>query len=145
MADWYLLIKVIHILAFVSWMAGLLYLPRLMVYHADVAVGGEASRLFIVMERRLLKAIMRPAALVNLASGALLIWISGLSVLEIWLGLKLLAVFGLFCFHGLLETHSKSFARDERTHSSRYYRIVNEIPTVLLIAIVVFVIVKPWQ
>ncbi len=145
MADWFLWAKVIHILAFISWMAGLFYLPRLFVYHAAVLPGGEASDLFKTMESRLLKAIMRPAAVVTLISGGFLLWLSGFSILEPWLAVKLLAVVALIGFHGHLESHVKSFGREERNHESRYFRIINEIPMVLLIIIVVFVIVKPWQ
>jgi protoporphyrinogen IX oxidase len=145
MADWVLWIKVVHILAFVSWMAGLFYLPRLFVYHADASPGGEASNLFKTMESRLLKAIMRPAAVATLASGGVLAWLSGFSILEPWLAFKLLAVVALIGFHGRLESHARSFGREERHHGSRYFRVINEIPTILLIAIVVFAIVKPWQ
>jgi protoporphyrinogen IX oxidase len=143
--DALLWIKVIHILAVISWMAGLFYLPRLFVYHSDVVPGGEASELFKVMERRLLKAIMRPAALVTLVSGIGLWWIAGLSVTEVWLLVKLLAVLLLACFHGFLEACVKRFARDLRPYSSRQFRVLNEVPTILLIVIVVMVVVKPFQ
>ena len=142
MYEW---LKVLHVLAVISWMAGLLYLPRLMVYHVASLVGSDQDETFKIMERRLLKAIMRPAAVVTLISGGFLLWLSGFSILEPWLAVKLLAVVALIGFHGHLESHVKSFGREERNHGSRYFRIINEIPTVLLIIIVVFVIVKPWQ
>lgn len=145
MADAILWTKVIHILAVISWMAGLFYLPRLFVYHADRAVGSESSELFKVMERRLIKAIMRPAALVTLVSGPLLWWLYSFSPAEIWLNIKLLAVIGLIGVHGFLEVCVKRFARDERPYASRTFRIVNEVPTLLLIIIVIMVVVKPFQ
>ena len=138
-------IMVVHILGVISWMAGLFYLPRLFVYHAGVLAGGEASELFKVMERRLLKAIMRPAALVTLASGISLWWIAGFAVTETWLLVKLLAVLLLAGFHGFLEACVKRFARDLRPYSSRQFRVLNEVPTILLIVIVVMVVVKPFQ
>jgi protoporphyrinogen IX oxidase len=126
-------------------MAGLFYLPRLFVYHADAAPGGEASDLFKTMEGRLLKAIMRPAAVATLATGGLLLRLGGFSIWEPWLAVKLLAAMAMFGFHGLLESHAKAFARDERDRGPRYFRVINEIPTVLLIVIAVFAIVKPWR
>ena len=145
MADAILWTKVVHVLAVISWMAGLFYLPRLFVYHADRAAGSESSELFKVMERRLLKAIMRPAAVVALVSGSLLWWLYGFSPGEVWLNMKLVAVLGLVGVHGFLEVCTRRFGRDERPYSSRSFRIVNEIPTVLLIIIVIMVVVKPFQ
>jgi len=144
-ADVYLWTKLVHILAVISWMAGLFYLPRLFVYHADQAPGGATSETFKVMERRLLRAIMRPAALVSLASGGLLWWLGGFSVAEIWLVAKLAAVAGMVAFHGLLEYCVGQFARDGRPYSARRFRVLNEVPTVLLIVIVAMVVLKPWQ
>lgn len=141
----YLWVKVVHILALISWMAGLFYLPRLFVYHADKVVGGEADETFRVMERRLLKAIMRPAALVVLLSGLWLLHVLALSLAEPWLMIKLLAVAVMFGFHGLLERHVAGFARGERRSSSRYFRVINEVPTLLLIVIVVCVVIRPFS
>jgi protoporphyrinogen IX oxidase len=142
MYEW---LKVIHILAVISWMAGLLYLPRLFVYHADVAVGSEQDSTFQVMERRLLKAIMRPAALVALISGVALIYVAGYALTDIWLVLKLVSVLLMFVAHGKLEKHAGEFARSLRTKSSRYFRVLNEVPTVLMIVIVIMVVLKPFQ
>jgi protoporphyrinogen IX oxidase len=142
MYEW---LKVIHVLGVISWMAGLLYLPRLFVYHSDVAVGSDQDTTFRVMERRLLKAIMRPAALVSLVSGLSLIYVAGFSVFDPWLAIKLLALVGMFMAHGVLESHTVKFGRGERTKSSRYFRVVNEVPTVLMIVIVIMVIVKPFS
>lgn len=141
MYEW---VKVVHILAVISWMAGLLYLPRLFVYHVDAALGSAQDDTFKVMERRLLKAIMRPAAVVALISGFGLVWVAGFSWSDIWLVIKLVAVLGMFMAHGKLESHVLEFARGERPHASRYFRILNEVPTVLMIIIVIMVVVKPF-
>jgi protoporphyrinogen IX oxidase len=141
MYEW---VKVIHILSVISWMAGLLYLPRLFVYHVDAAVGSAQDETFKVMERRLLKAIMRPAAVAALISGLVLIWVVGFGWTDIWLVVKLVAVLGMFMAHGKLESHVVEFARGDRRHSSRYFRIFNEVPTVLMIIIVIMVVVKPF-
>ena len=142
MYEW---LKVLHVLAVISWMAGLLYLPRLMVYHASVPRGSEQDLTFRVMERRLLKAIMRPAAVVVLVSGLGLMHVARFGLADIWLGLKLLAVLAMFIVHGVLERHGRVFAAGEQTKSSRYFRVLNEVPTVLMIVIVIMVIVKPFQ
>jgi protoporphyrinogen IX oxidase len=141
MYEW---LKVAHVLAVIAWMAGLLYLPRLMVYHAGSAVGTEQDATFKIMERRLLKAIMRPAAAVALVTGAALIHVAGYGVGDIWLLIKLGAVVLMFAAHGLLEKHVVGFAHGERRYSGRYFRILNEVPTVLMIVIVIMVIVKPF-
>ncbi len=137
--------KVIHLLAVISWMAGLFYLPRLFVYHADKAVGGEPDLTFLVMERRLLKAIMRPAAVVVLLSGLWLLHVLALPWNTPWVLLKLVAVTLMFGFHGLLEHHAGQFRKNLRVKSQRYFRVINEVPTVLLIAIVIFVVVRPFS
>lgn len=141
----YLWLKVIHIVAVVAWMAGLFYLPRLFVYHTGLAVGSDGDTLFKTMERRLMVAIMRPAALVALLAGMATVGVAGFSWGQLWLSMKLLGVLCLIGYHGLLEAHLKSFARGERLHTQRYYRIMNEVPTILLIWIVIFVVVKPFS
>jgi protoporphyrinogen IX oxidase len=138
----YLGIKAFHIVAVIAWMAGLFYLPRLFVYHVGQAAGSAPDVLFKTMERRLLAAIMRPAALATLASGVSLVWFGDLW-LQQWLWFKLVGVLGLFAFHGMLEGHARRFARGERRHSERYFRIINEVPTVVLIWIVIFVVFQP--
>ena len=137
-------IKALHIVAVVAWMAGLFYLPRLYVYHTRLTVGSEADQLFKVMERRLLKAIMRPACVVALLAGGYLVSASGFSWGETWLQVKLLGVLGLVVFHALLETYCVKFARGWRGRSERCFRVLNEVPTVLLILIVICVVVKPF-
>lgn len=141
MYDW---LKVLHVLAVISWMAGLLYLPRLMVYHAASVVGSEQDETFKIMERRLLKAIMRPAAVVALLTGLGLIHVAGYGLGDIWLVIKLVALVGMFGVHGVLEKHVAGFARGERVRTGRYFRVLNEVPTVLMIVIVITVIVKPF-
>jgi protoporphyrinogen IX oxidase len=137
--------KAVHVIAVVAWMAGLFYLPRLFVYHVAEPGGSATSETFKIMERRLIAAIMRPAALVSLLSGGLVWLTAGYPVGDLWLSMKLLGVVGMFGFHGVLEGHLKAFARDERPRTGRYFRIINEVPTVLLIWIVVWVVVKPFN
>ena len=140
----YLWLKVVHVVAVIAWMAGLFYLPRLFVYHTDQAVGSQSDQLFKVMERRLMEAIMRPAAAVALVAGVATVYAAGIAWSEKWLSLKLLAVFGLCVYHGLLEKHLAAFARGQRLRGQRYYRLINEVPTLLVIWIVVMVVVKPF-
>jgi protoporphyrinogen IX oxidase len=145
MTDGYSWIKVVHVLAVISWMAGLFYLPRLFVYHAENIGKSELVSVFMVMERRLLKAIMRPAGAVSVVTGLWLIWAGNLfGPVPIWLWLKLLFVLGMLAFHGLLESHASRFRDGRESRPGRYFRVINEIPTVLLIGIVIFVIVKPF-
>lgn len=145
MAESYLWIKVIHVLAVISWMAGLFYLPRLFVYHAENIGKLDLVAVFAVMERRLLKAIMRPAALVSVFTG---LWLIGsgnwFGPVPVWLWLKLLLVAAMLVFHGMLEVHAGRFRDGRETRPGRYFRIINEVPTVLLIGIVILVIVKPF-
>lgn len=145
MAEWFLWLKAIHIVSVVAWMAGLFYLPRLFVYHRDVSLGSEPSQLFKVMERRLMVAIMRPAAAASLLSGVLLFIAGQFEFLEVWVLGKLAAVLLLCVYHGALEGYLRRFARDERVRDARFFRILNEVPTLLLIIIVVFIVIKPFQ
>jgi protoporphyrinogen IX oxidase len=142
-ADAYLWVKALHVIAVIAWMAGLFYLPRLFVYHCDAAIGSELSETFKTMERRLAKAIMTPAMLASAALGAVLLW--DVWSWSVWVMLKLAGVAGLFAFHGWMIGFQKAFARDERPRSAKFFRAVNEVPTVLLIVIVVAVIVKPFS
>lgn len=145
MVDWYLWLKAFHVVAVTAWMAALFYMPRLFVYHSGVDVGSESSELFKIMERRLSKAIMRPASVAVLISGGLLLWLSGFEVSSVWVICKLVAVFLMFWFHGFLEKVVKEFGQDIRLRDAKFYRVINEVPTVLLVAIVIFVVVKPFQ
>jgi putative membrane protein len=142
MVEYYLWIKAIHVIAVIAWMAGLFYLPRLFVYHCKVAVGSESSELFKVMEERVLRVIMVPSMGAAWLAGLGLIWIAG--EWRGWLIVKVAAVVVLSGFHDLLRRYAAQFARDERPRSERYFRLLNEVPTVMMITIVVMVIVKPF-
>lgn len=145
MNDPYGWVKVIHVLAVISWMAGLFYLPRLFVYHAENAEKAELPPVFRVMERRLLKAIMRPAAAVVVLTGAALIHLGGWDqAMPLWLWLKLLLVAGMIAFHGVLEIHAARFRDGRESRTGRYFRVINEVPTLLLAGIVILVIIKPF-
>lgn len=145
MTDGFGWLKVLHVLSAFAWMAGLFYLPRLMVYHAQSGVGSEVSEQFKVMESRLLAAIMRPAMAATWVFG-LWLGIAGgwFFVGEWWLWLKLALVVTLSIVHGLLERHAAEFRADLRTRGSRYFRWLNEAPTALLVGIVILVVMKPF-
>ena len=136
-------IKSIHVIAVISWMAGMLYLPRLFVYHAEAKQGSVQSETFKIMERRLLRAIINPAMIVTWAAGLWLAWHGGW-LQEGWLHAKFAAVLVLSGVHGYLAGAVRRFAEDRNSRPSRHWRIVNEVPTVLMIAIVVLVVVKPF-
>jgi putative membrane protein len=138
--DW---IKAVHVIAVIAWMAGMLYLPRLFVYHADAQIGSDKSETFKVMERRLLNAIINPAMLVAWVLGLWLAW-EGFGFSGGWLHAKIAAVLVLSGIHGYLSGATRKFAQDRNTKPARHWRIVNEVPTALMIVIVVLVIVKPF-
>ena len=140
MYEW---IKALHIIAVISWMAGMLYLPRLMVYHCAAAAGSEQSETFKVMERRLLKAIMNPAMIVTWLAGLYLVWDGGWYMAG-WFHAKFALVLAMSGMHGALSRWVKDFAADTNTRPARFYRIANEVPTLLMIAIVILVVVKPF-
>ena len=135
--------KAVHVIAVIAWMAGLLYLPRLFVYHADAVAGSELSETFKIMEYRLMTIIMNPAMIVAWVLGFWLAYQAGWFSSG-WFHAKLALVLALSGMHGLLSVASRRFAEDRNTKSSRYWRIMNEVPTVLMIGIVVLVIVKPF-
>jgi putative membrane protein len=138
-------LKSAHILAVIAWMAGLLYLPRLFVYHSTSVPGSQQSETFKVMERRLQRGIMTPAMLAALLLGALLASTPGLVDWHRgWIWAKLALVAGLVVCHVALAHWRRAFAADRNRHSPRFFRIVNELPTLALIAIVVLVVVKPF-
>jgi putative membrane protein len=143
MNDLALWLKALHILAFIAWMVGLLYLPRLFVYHCQVAAGTEASDKFKIMERRLLRAITTPAMVATLLFGVSLGIVQG-QWSEGWLHVKLLLVLGLAAAHGFMARYVKAFAADQRPQSETWFRWFNEIPTVLLVGIVLLVVFKPF-
>lgn len=136
-------LKALHVMAVISWMAGLFYLPRLFVYHVGVSVGSEASETFKVMERKLLKIIMNPAMAVA--------WLAGLGVgylqdqlLDGWFLVKFGAVVLMSGFHGFLGQCQRAFEQDKNVRTEKFYRLINEVPTVLMIVIVIMVILKPF-
>ncbi len=138
-------IKAFHVIALIAWMAGMLYLPRLFVYHASLDPGpGSAAQAatFKVMERRLLKAIMNPAMIVTWVLGLTLAWTSGAYVTA-WLQAKFVLVLAMSGIHAWLARMVKDFAADRNTRGHRFYRVLNEVPTLLMIAIVILVVVKP--
>lgn len=138
-------IKACHIISIVAWMAGLLYMPRLFVYHAEARRGSSASETFKVMERRLLRGIMNPAMVAAYGFGILLALTPGVvDWSRGWIYIKFGGVAGLTVIHHLLAVWRKKFAADQDTHSARFYRLINEVPTVLLILIVIMVVVKPF-
>ena len=139
----YLWIKAFHVIAVIAWMAGMLYLPRLFVYHCDAEKGSVQSETFKVMERRLLKAIINPAMIVAWVLGLYLAWDGGW-FRSGWLHGKLALVLGLSAVHGLYASWVRDFAADRNTRPARFYRVWNEAPTVLLVGIVILVIVKPF-
>jgi len=138
-------IKSLHIISVVAWMAGMLYLPRLFVYHADAEPGSDKSEIFKVMERRLLRAIMNPAMFATFIFGGLMLgtpglidWGSG------WIWVKLAAVLGMTVVHHVFACWRKEFDVDANTRPARFYRMYNEVPTVFLFVIVVMVVVRPF-
>lgn len=145
MYEW---IKAFHIIAVIAWMAGMLYLPRLFVYHCAAEIGSVQSETFKVMERRLLRAIINPAMIATWVLGLWLAWLGPDSrygwFASGWLWAKIILVLALSAVHGLLARWRKDFAQDRNRHSQKFYRIINEIPTILMILIVLLVVLKPF-
>ena len=140
MYEW---IKALHVIAVIAWMAGMLYLPRLFVYHCEAEIGSKQSETFKVMERRLLQAIINPAMAVTWVAGLYLAW-TGHWFSAGWLHGKLLLVIAMSGLHGFLARCVKDFAADRNVRSQKFYRIINEVPTVLMVVIVILVVVKPF-
>ena len=143
LGEGYLWVKALHVIAVIAWMAGMLYLPRLYVYHCAAAPGSAQSETFKVMERRLLRAIINPAMI--------LAWVLGLALVahldawgEAWMHAKFACVIALSTLHGFFARWRRQFDRDDNRHEARFYRLMNEVPTVLMVAIVVLVVVKPF-
>jgi putative membrane protein len=140
MYEW---IKALHVIAVIAWMAGMLYLPRLFVYHCQSVVGSAQSETFKIMERRLLKAIMTPAMIVTWLAGIWLIWRGGW-MSSGWLHGKLALVVLLSGVHGYFAARVRDFALDRNSKSEKFYRVINEVPTLLMIGIVILAVVKPF-
>ena len=141
MIEWF---KALHVISVIAWMAGMLYLPRLFVYHSVAETGSVQSETFKVMERRLLRAITTPAMIAT--------WVFGLAMVgqgiidwgSVWPWVKAALVLALSGYHGLLVRHTRAFAEDRNDRPQKYFRMINEVPTVLMIGIVIMVIVKPF-
>ena len=139
--DW---IKAFHVIAVIAWMSGMLYLPRLFVYHTETKPGSESSERFKVMETRLLKGITNPAMIAVWILGPLLAWLTG-TYLDTWLQIKFVLVVVMSGIHGFLVRCWRDFQADRNTRSARFYRIINEVPAVLMALIVILVIVQPFS
>ena len=139
MYEW---IKALHVIAVISWMAGMLYLPRLFVYHCSAPAGSAQSETFKTMERRLLRAIINPAMIATWVFGLWLVWLGGWAFAT-WFEIKLVLVIAMSGVHGMLSRYVRDFAADQNRHSEKFYRIINEVPTILMIAIVLLAVIKP--
>ena len=137
-------VKALHVISVIAWMAGMLYLPRLYVYHADAQKGSIQSETFKIMERRLYRGIINPAMAATFVFGIAMIWAGLVDWSMIWPWIKGAAVLAMAGFHGLLGRWRRDFAEDRNERPAKFYRMVNEVPTVLMIVIVIMVIVKPF-
>ncbi|HNQ91389.1 MAG TPA: protoporphyrinogen oxidase HemJ [Alphaproteobacteria bacterium] len=140
----YATLKALHIIAVISFMAGMLYLPRLFIYHVEAPKGSQMSETFKVMERRLLKIIINPAFVAALLFGGLMFWANPSLFSNGWMHAKLFSILLLGGVHGAFSKWRKQFERDENIRPAKFYRIWNEVPTVLMIAIVILAVVKPF-
>jgi putative membrane protein len=137
-------LKALHIISLIAWMVAMLYLPRLFVYHATAPVGGELSETLKIMERRLSLAIMAPAMVATLLFGILMFLANPGLFSQGWMHAKLTLLLGMFVMHGLFARWRRAFAEDRNIHGDKFYRMMNEVPTVLLIGIVILAVVKPF-
>ncbi|SMF08988.1 putative membrane protein [Tistlia consotensis] len=144
LASVYPWIKALHVISVIAWMAGMLYLPRLYVYHAQAAAGSETSETFKVMERRLLRAIVNPAMIATLLFGLLMLWANPGLLHAGWFHSKILLLLGMFALHGFFSRWRKDFAADRNRRGAGFYRIMNEAPTLLMIGIVLLAVAKPF-
>jgi putative membrane protein len=144
MEKYYLLIKAFHIISFTAWMAGMFYLPRLFAYHAASAVGSAESEQFKIMERRLLRAIINPAMILTFIFGGLLLSIIDMGRPLHWFDAKFALLILMTALHGFFAVTRKKLARDERPRSARFYKIINELVTIIFIAIVLLAVTKPF-
>ena len=140
----YDIIKALHVISIIAWMAGLLYLPRLYVYHAETTIGSVRAETFKVMERRLLKAIMNPAMIASFLFGIWMLVLAPVLLLETWMQVKVACVLGMAGCHGVFSKIRQQLENDEQPRLARVYRIWNEVPTVLMIIIIVMAVVKPF-
>ncbi len=143
LGDGYYWVKALHIISVIAWMAGMLYLPRLYVYHCEAEAGSKQSETFKVMERRLLRAITNPAMIASWLFGLLLV-VHLEAWTEPWFHAKLTLLLGMQVIHAALSRWRRHFEQDDNRHSGVFYRYMNEVPTLLMIGIVIFVVVKPF-
>lgn len=144
LAQYYLYIKSLHVIAMIAWMAGMLYLPRLYAYHADAEKGSDVSETFKVMERRLLRIIMNPAMIASWVFGLLLLWAAPNLLENGWMHAKLALVVAMSAFHGIFSKWRKRFEKDENEKSAKFYKVWNEVPTVAMIVIVFMAVAEPF-
>ncbi len=137
-------VKAAHVISVIAWMAGMLYLPRLYVYHADAQQGSIQSETFKIMERRLYRGIINPAMVLTFVFGLWMIWAGLVDWSMLWPWIKAAAVLLMSAFHGLLGRWRRAFAEDRNIRPAKFYRLVNEVPTVLMIVIVLMVVAKPF-
>jgi putative membrane protein len=143
LSEVYLWVKAFHVISVIAWMAGMLYLPRLFVYHCRAETGSAQSETFKIMERRLLKAIMNPAMIATWALGLALVFLGKLWW-EPWVHTKLILLLGLTVVHIGTGRWRRAFDEDRNQHSERFYRIANEVPAILMVGIVILAVIKPW-
>lgn len=145
MQDYYEWFKAAHIISLICWMAGMFYLPRLYVYHTKVAVGSEQDKMFQLMERRLLRFIINPSMIFTFIFGFLLAHIYGFGALGTWFHIKMTAVLVLSVMHGFFARWRKDFEKGQNKRSEKFYRLMNEVPTICMIIAVICVVVKPFD
>tara|TARA_B100001059_G_C17428736_1_gene376912 strand:- start:61 stop:498 length:438 start_codon:yes stop_codon:yes gene_type:complete len=143
MSNLYLILKSLHIISFTAWMAGMFYLPRIFVYHSEKNIDKKTYSKFLIMERKLIKIIMNPALIFTWIFGILLILSNNYTSLELWLIIKLLFIFLMSGVHGFFSYCYKLFLKNKNNFSSKFYRYVNEVPTIFFIVIIFLVILKP--
>lgn len=145
MANYYEWFKALHIIFVISWMAGMLYMPRLFLYHSKAKVGSEMDQTFQLMEKRLLRIIINPAMILAIIFGLINANIYGFQALGTWFHIKMTSVIGLVIFHAFLSKQRKIFENGKNQYSENFYRIINEIPTILMVIAVIMVVVKPFE
>ncbi len=145
MLEYYLWIKAFHVISVIAWMAGMLYLPRLFVYHANADIGSELSETLKVMERRLLRFIINPAMMATFVFGVWMLFLVPEMIEQSWMQFKIVALVGLTGVHGALSRWRRFFERDDNRLSPGFFRITNELPTILMITIVLLVVLKPGE
>jgi len=144
LSDNYLWIKALHVISVMFWMAGMFYLPRLFVYHTQTAVGSETDKIFIIMERKLMKIIINPAMIASFLFGIMLIHINGLSSFTGWFHMKLVLLLGMLIVHIMCSKYRKAFALGKNEKSENFFRIFNEASPILALIIVILAVVKPF-